>query len=410
MNQGMICAQLDDTPCMQCLGGGSSSAFSLSHGSLSSGGFSSITFCTGNECGSDLVCANQGMTCQPLVGPPCKRCVTSFSSVGLCRGDECIIGGSIACNRQGKSCITINNRPCVQCVGGSSGGSSLGSGASSAGPVCYGDECTLGGSYACGLQGKVCVSLPTLPCASCVAKTSSSLAPSQASAASVPQCVRDAQCGTGICINGACQACVSNVQCQSGLCTRGMCRCLNDAQCITGICLNGQCSGCRNDAQCGAGGRCVNGACVASVQFQSPNPFCGNGRLDTGELCDNGRLNSAAPNAACRPDCTPGRCGDGVVDTPLEVCDDANRKDGDGCSHTCQLEHQSTTINALPASMFEIPFFGSPGTPRPNLPPRQAVLNPALAQHPPVGSTGPELLVIIAAGASAGVAWVRRRK
>ncbi len=71
---------------------------------------------------------------------------------------------------------------------------------------------------------------------------------------------------------------------------------------------------------------------------------------------------------------------------------------------------QPDRILILPASMFEIPFAGSPGTPRPNLPPRQTGPNPSLIQHPPVGSTGPELLVIIAAGASAGVAWVRRRK
>jgi MYXO-CTERM domain-containing protein len=50
-------------------------------------------------------------------------------------------------------------------------------------------------------------------------------------------------------------------------------------------------------------------------------PFCGNGKPDTGEQCDNGTANSdTAPNA-CRTDCTTAHCGDGVVDTG-EACDD----------------------------------------------------------------------------------------
>jgi MYXO-CTERM domain-containing protein len=49
-------------------------------------------------------------------------------------------------------------------------------------------------------------------------------------------------------------------------------------------------------------------------------PFCGNGKPDTGEQCDNGTANSdTAPNA-CRTDCTTAHCGDGVVDTG-EACD-----------------------------------------------------------------------------------------
>lgn len=168
--------------------------------------------------------------------------------------------------------------------------------------------------------------------------------------------------------------------------------------------MKGKCNACTNNTEC-SGGLCINGACVKSTQVAARGTFCGNGKIDAGELCDNGALNSIAPNAACRPDCTPGRCGDSIVDTPLELCDDGNRNDGDGCSATCVSEHASTTIDALPASMFEIPFFGTPGDLRPNPNP-----NPILIQHPPVGSTGPEAIIIIAAGASAGVAFMRRKR
>ena len=61
-------------------------------------------------------------------------------------------------------------------------------------------------------------------------------------------------------------------------------------------------------------------------------PMCGDGHLNalalvgnTGyvEACDEGLLNSNAPNADCRKDCQLRRCGDGILDTLFgEECDD----------------------------------------------------------------------------------------
>jgi len=48
------------------------------------------------------------------------------------------------------------------------------------------------------------------------------------------------------------------------------------------------------------------------------------------------RNDDDAPDA-CRSDCQPARCGDGVLDTG-EACDDGNGVDGDGCSASCALE------------------------------------------------------------------------
>ena len=55
---------------------------------------------------------------------------------------------------------------------------------------------------------------------------------------------------------------------------------------------------------------------------------------EAGEQCDDGTGNSDQPDAACRPDCTASRCGDGVADSG-EICDDGNNLSGDGCSADC---------------------------------------------------------------------------
>ena len=92
---------------------------------------------------------------------------------------------------------------------------------------------------------------------------------------------------------------------------------------------------------------------------------CGNGILEVnadgqGEVCDLGEQNSNEPNASCRLNCTPRRCGDGIVDFssgedceeddlgPVEPscqdfgfhygevrCNSNCRYDTSGCSETC---------------------------------------------------------------------------
>ncbi len=59
---------------------------------------------------------------------------------------------------------------------------------------------------------------------------------------------------------------------------------------------------------------------------------CGNGVLDTGEVCDDG---NAETGDGCRDDCTAELCGDGILDAG-EDCDDGNNVSGDGCSALCE--------------------------------------------------------------------------
>ncbi|MDD4319158.1 MAG: hypothetical protein PHW10_02440 [Candidatus Peribacteraceae bacterium] len=97
-----------------------------------------------------------------------------------------------------------------------------------------------------------------------------------------------------------------------------------------------------------AGASCTEDLCGSAASSASSKPGCGNGNMDQGEECDDGTdcgdgwCNSDDANAACRLDCTWGRCGDDITDDWYgEECDDGNLDNGDGCSDAC-LEEQGS--------------------------------------------------------------------
>jgi cysteine-rich repeat protein len=59
---------------------------------------------------------------------------------------------------------------------------------------------------------------------------------------------------------------------------------------------------------------------------------CGNGRLESGEQCDDGNRRN---NDACTNWCKLARCGDGILG-PGEQCDDGNTNNGDACTNACR--------------------------------------------------------------------------
>ena len=64
-------------------------------------------------------------------------------------------------------------------------------------------------------------------------------------------------------------------------------------------------------------------------------PLCGDGVIVTPpEECDDGNTTNGD---GCQNDCTEEICGDGILD-PGEECDDGNTTSGDGCSADCTNE------------------------------------------------------------------------
>ncbi len=88
---------------------------------------------------------------------------------------------------------------------------------------------------------------------------------------------------------------------------------------------------------CAADGSCPTGqTCYAETQtclLDNDIPVCGNGVIESiGEVCDDGNTLSGD---GCSADCDSNEtCGNAVLD-PGEVCDDGNNVPGDGCSADC---------------------------------------------------------------------------
>lgn len=78
----------------------------------------------------------------------------------------------------------------------------------------------------------------------------------------------------------------------------------------------------------------------------TPAPFCGDGKLNQGEECDDGnRFNGDG----CDSRCLIEKCGNGRIEG-FEQCDDGNDKDGDGCQTDCTDTpvHDSVMLNRKP--------------------------------------------------------------
>jgi cysteine-rich repeat protein len=86
-------------------------------------------------------------------------------------------------------------------------------------------------------------------------------------------------------------------------------------------------------------------ACGAEADYEAPEEevvteqsaelgsLCGNGRLESGEQCDDGNRNN---NDSCTNQCRQARCGDRIVG-PGEQCDDGNTNNNDNCTNSCRV-------------------------------------------------------------------------
>jgi len=110
----------------------------------------------------------------------------------------------------------------------------------------------------------------------------------------------------GGCVDDRLQSCAVDLTCPIGS------TCVDGMFCATRGALDA-CAGLEEAAPCSSAsvsGFCVSGACRTST--------CGNGVLEYGELCDDGNLDDTD---TCTSACMPASCGDGIVGTG-ETCDD----------------------------------------------------------------------------------------
>ncbi len=118
-------------------------------------------------------------------------------------------------------------------------------------------------------------------------------------------------------------------------------------------------------------GLCSAGACYATTSGLVCLPSgCGNGLVDTGEVCDDGNADVGdGCSAACRSNEV---CGNGILDglalddtgtfIPGEACDDANLLGHDGCDSTCDAERPAWTdvTPRIPARRMRAPMAYDP--------------------------------------------------
>jgi len=115
--------------------------------------------------------------------------------------------------------------------------------------------------------------------------------------------------------------------------------------------------GCTSKCVIEDGYNCTGTGAGSCIPIVAPG-FCGDGKVDSTEACDDGvdpQTQKPVGNDGCSATCavepgylcpTPGApcvkfapCGNGIVETDLgEDCDDGNRKSGDGCSGSCLTE------------------------------------------------------------------------
>ncbi len=129
-------------------------------------------------------------------------------------------------------------------------------------------------------------------------------------------------CGALVCPNGTvcspgADRCVTVAQLSacSAKAEKSACNAAGEpaAECLQGVCVSVLCG----DGIVETGEVCDDGntvSCDGCSGDCRSNETCGNAIVDCQEQCDDGSGNSDLPNALCRSDCKRQRCGDGIVD------------------------------------------------------------------------------------------------
>ena len=131
-------------------------------------------------------------------------------------------------------------------------------------------------------------------------------------------------CGPGCLLELGAGPCTDNAQCESTICnTVGSNRCEPANRCGNGVLETAEVC---DDGNTSAGDSC-NPQCLFEL---------GAGPCTDGAQCGSGVCNTMAAAPVCA---VPVGCGNGVLDVD-EVCDDGNLDDGDGCGESCTLKNE----------------------------------------------------------------------
>jgi cysteine-rich repeat protein len=121
---------------------------------------------------------------------------------------------------------------------------------------------------------------------------------------------------------------------------------------------------------------------------------CGNGRLDSGEECDDG---NDVDTDACTAVCRVARCGDGAIQTGVEVCDGLNAAGQPTCMSLGYANGADGTRQPACAELctaIDVSVCGVQFTPTPIRPTATATASPTPTATPATTSCGDGLLEI----------------
>ncbi len=372
--------------------------------------------CIGSECtkGGDAFCGSLGSLC--MANPASDICVTCVPPTAkpICGnaikegGEECDDGNTVDGDTCSSRCRRTNGQTCSKPEHCDSG-------------VCKNGQCVPCGTAIdelCGLHEEcvhgTCVDLcgngrvdAGEQCDSAGRQDGKCTRDCKLEVAQ--QCLENNDCGTNNCLDGKCNFCTSNLQCASRSCINGTC---------VNLCGDGQLQpgeACDKGRLNGVGGTCT-ADCLLDIQATcSKDGECGSG------LCRNGQCTRCSAADQCVSNlCVNQRCihfcGDGKLDDG-EQCDDGNRLSADGCNRYCERELpsqvaadilQSREAGAQGPNQQVAPFSGASELDRRLREERTARV--IAGTHPAAGNAGPATLLIVAGGAASGWAWMRRRR
>ncbi|MCU0691586.1 MAG: DUF4215 domain-containing protein [Polyangiaceae bacterium] len=308
-------------------------------------------------CDDDADCSS-GSECNTRLSP--HECVPKGCGNGAISGTEACDDGNLI---NGDGC----NAQCLVEVGGG----------------CTGDQICASGS--CDTTGQVCVCLQDTDCTGgqlCYTEVDSHACVDPGCGNSIVESGEgcddgNTDAGDGCsakCLLEIGQACVSGGVCASSYCdpTHSRCACDGNEDCAGGeacntrpdpnVCVPAGCGngvkeateGC-DDGNVAAGDGC-SATCLTELGRACPgDAFCASGACDSSALvcvCDDDD-DCGSGRRCANSVCVSAVCGNGIIEA-LELCDDANKKVGDGCSATCTVE-TGWSCNRQPSKCSPLP-------------------------------------------------------